>query len=226
MPPNSSGRKEGFPPVAKWKVTSLLLGVLFFVMLLLYFAEITPGGYPVLRAVLRSLAAVTLTSGIISVIFNLLIRQELASFWLDAIGVKASIEKAGLKHIELDFHVLDLRNYIRKSQKIDFCVIHAEKVIGNHARDFREFLSKPENELRACFLDKDSTCAPALIENFEYKDGQLNQMIESSIASLKSCIEDLRAQGKKTGRLRIWKQNLPPKHTFYRFDDAVLTCPR
>ena len=221
----SAKEKKRFPRVATWKLVSLVVGCLFVVVSFLYAAEQIPDTYPVLKRVLQSLAAIVLTSGIISVVANVLVRRELARFWLDAIGIKESVERAGLQEIDTDFYAYDFRGHIRGARAIDICVIHDEKWFGNRLNDFREFLSKADSELRVCLLDENSTCAPALTENFSYEEGELARKINNSIFALKSCIEEAQKEGKETGHLLIYKQNLPPKHTYYRFDDVLIIVP-
>lgn len=192
---------------------------------LLYGAEKVPQGYPVAKSVVQSSAALLLTSGIVSVIANFLVRRELAQFWLAAIGVRDAVTIGGLYDIGLDFHSYDFHTLTREAGKIDLCVIHADKWIGHRLNDFKEFLSHKDHELRVCLLHEQSHVVPVLSTDFNYKTDDLARKITGSVNALKLCIDDLEKQGQSTGWLRIWKHHRAPKHTYYRFDDHLFLVP-
>ena len=161
-----------FPRMAVWKLASLIFFVLFVVVGLLYLAEFIPLKHPVARSIIQSLAALLLTSGIVSLIANLLVRQELARFWLDAIGVRESIDRGGLYDIGLDFYAYDFRSLITNSKHIDIYVIHMDKWLGNRLNDFRDFLSHKDHELRVCLLDEKSPMRTSSLPGFQLPRGR------------------------------------------------------
>jgi len=221
-----SARKiREFPPLAIWRGIAVSFGLLTLIFGLLYGAEFVPQNHPVLRSVIQSVAALLLTSGIVSLILNLLVRKQLATFWLSAIGVKESVDESGLNDICLDFYAYDFGILIREAKKIDAYVIHADKWIGNRINDFREFLSYESHELRICFLSEDSLCAPVLSKEFNYKEGQLSSKIDNSIKAIKSLIEEIEKTERHTAWVRVWKQCRTPKYTYYRFDDRFVFVP-
>ena len=204
---------------------ALGLGFLVVIFALLYGAEFVPENHPVLRKVIQSLAALLLTSGIVSIFLNLLVRKQLVRFWLDAIGVKESIELAGLHEICLDFYAYEFGTLIRESKRIDTYVIHADKWIGNRINDFREFLSRKDHEFRICFLDEDSPCVPVLSKEFNYEEGQMASKVQTSISAIRSLIDENTKSGQSSAWVRIWKQTRTPKYTYYRFDDKFVFVP-
>jgi len=80
-----------------------------------------------------------------------------------------------------------------------------------------------EKALKALF-QKDVRTINEHIQNV-FEEGELARKINNSIFALKSCIEEAQKEGKETGHLLIYKQNLPPKHTYYRFDDVLIIVP-
>ena len=221
----STNKRGEFPPLAIWRLAAISLGLLAIIFALLYGAEFVPENHPVLRKVIQSLAALLLTSGLVSIILNLFVRKQLARFWLDAIGVRESIELAGLKDIELDFYAYDFRPLIRESKRIDIYVIHADKWLGNRINDFREFLSHKDHELRVCFLDENSPCAAVLSNDFSYPEGLLASKIENSRNAIRSIVNEIGRTDQKPAWVRIWKQNRTPKYTYYRFDETLVFVP-
>lgn len=194
-----------FPPLAKWKIAALAAALAAAVFGLLYGAEFIQPNHPVFKSATQSLAALLLTSGIVSLIANALVRRELSSFWLKAIGIRDSISEAGLFDVGLDFQSYDFHSLIREAAKIDLCFIHAEKWVGSRLIDFKEFLSHRDRELRVCLLDENSACTGALSSDFGYSDGDLARKITTSVEGLRSCVDDLAKAGQSTGWLRIWK---------------------
>jgi hypothetical protein len=221
----SSAQRNAFPPLASWKLTTLIALLAAGVFALLYGAELVPPSHTVFKNVLQSFAALLLTSGIVSVIANILVRRELADFWLSAIGVRDAVSAAGLCDVGLDFQSYDFHSLVREAGNIDLCVIHADKWIGSRLNDFKEFLSHRDHELRVCLLHEDSDAGPVLSADFHYKPGDLQQRIASSVEALRSCIVDLENANHITGWLRIWKHRRAPKHTYYRFDDQLFLVP-
>jgi hypothetical protein len=221
----SINKRSEFPPLAICRLAAISLGVLVLIFALLYFAEFVPDNHPVFRKVIQSLAALLLTSGLVSIMLYHFVRKQLTRFWLDAIGVKESIELAGLRHIELDFYAYDFHSLIRESKQIDIYVIHADKWLGNRLNDFREFLSHKDHELRVCFLDENSPGASALSEDFGYPAGLLASKIENSQNAILSIVSEIGNTGQKPAWVRIWKQNRIPRYTYYRFDETFVFVP-
>ena len=221
----SSRQQNAFPDLATWKLVALLALLAVCVFALLYCAELVPLKYVVVKSVIQSFAALLLTSGIVSVIANLLVRREIAEFWLTAIGVREAVSAAGLWDIGLDFQSYDFHSLIRDATSIDLCVIHADKWIGSRLNDFKEFLSHKDHELRACLLHEGSEVAPVLSADFRYKPGDMEQRIGRSVEGLRSCIDDLEKMGQTTGWLRIWKHRRAPKYTYYRFHHRLFLVP-
>src|SRR5260370_38921679 len=114
----STNKRGEFPPLAICRLAAISLSVLVLIFALLYGAEFVPDNHPVFRKVIQSMAALLLTSCLVSIMLNLFVRKQLARFWLDAIGVRESIELAGLRHIELDFYAYDFHTLIRESKLI------------------------------------------------------------------------------------------------------------
>lgn len=224
---NSMSRKKQktFPSMASWKLATLVALIAACVFALLYGAQFIPPYHPVFKSAVQSFAALLLTSGILSVISSILVRRELANFWLNAIGVRDSVSTSGLYDVEMDFQSYDFHTLVRDAKRIDLCFIHAEKFIGNRLNDFKEFLSHKDHELRVCLLREDCSCAQSLSEDFNYKEGELAQKINNSIAALQSCIADLEKANQSTGWVRIWKHRRGPKYTYYRFDDLLFLIP-
>lgn len=218
-------RTKTIPLLAVWKLIALVAFMATLIFALLYFAEIIPPESIVLKNVVKSLAALILTSGIISVAMSILVRKELTTFWLEAIGIRDAVARAGLYDIGLDFHSYDFHSLVREASKIDVLVIHGDKWFGNRSNDFKEFLSHKDHELTVCLLDGDSEIGNHLSQDFKYKSGQLTQRVENTIECLRSCIADLERAGQSTGWVRIWKHQRAPKHTYYRFDDRLFLVP-
>jgi hypothetical protein len=221
----ATGHHTVFPPLTTAKLFGLIAAIVAVVFALLYAAQFVPPQHPVLRAAIQSFAALLLTSGIVSVIFNILVRRELADFWLAAIGVRDTVSIAGVYDVGLDFNAYDFRTLVREAKDIDLCVIHADKWIGSRLNDFKEFLSHTDHKLRVCLLHEESDSVPVLSRDFRYKDGELKQKIDSAVAALQSCITELQKANQSTGWLRIWKHHRAPKHTYYRFDDLFFLVP-
>ncbi len=221
----SASKHREFPPLAIWRLIAVSFALLALIFGLLYLAEFIPDKHPVLRKVIQSLAALILTSGVVSVILNLLVRRQLARFWLDAIGVRESIDTSGLREICMDFYAYDFRTLIRESKKIDIYVIHADKWVGSRLNDLREFLSHKDHELRACVLDENSPCASVLSKEFGYAEGHMAKIVENTISAIRSGVEDLEKSDQSAAWVRIWKQNRTPKYTYYRFDDTFVFVP-
>jgi hypothetical protein len=99
-----------------------------------------PHEWVVRRTVIRSFAALILTSGIISILTGLLIRQELANFWLSAIGVGEAVQDSGIFAFGADFRSFDFRTPMRSSKSADICVIHNEEWFRSHLNDIGDFL--------------------------------------------------------------------------------------
>jgi len=220
----ATGHKT-IPQIAKWKLIALMSSLAAVVSALLFVAVKIPSDWIVSKSVIQSFAALVLTSGIVSVIANILVRHELTTFWLSAIGVRDSVTKAGLCDVSVDFHSYDFYSLISASSHVDVMVIQGEKWFGNRLNDFKAFLSHKDHELRVCLLHEDSDIAPYLSKDFGYKDGELKQRLDGTIACLTTCISDLKKTGQSAGWLRIWKHRRAPKHSYYRFDRLHLLVP-
>lgn len=216
---------SAIPILAVWKLVALIVALTAVIFALLYWAEEIPAGHTVLKNVLQSFAALLLTSGIVSVVANILVRNELTTFWMEAIGIRDSVVRGGLWDIGLDFHSYDFHTLIREASKIDIFVIHGDKWFSNRLNDFKTFLSHRDHELRVCLLDGEGEIATHLSEDFHYKSGELAQRTANTIECLHSCIIELERVGQSTGWIRIWKHKRAPKHTYYRFDDKLLLVP-
>lgn len=222
---DSHKASKEFPAIAKWKLISTISGSLLLGIGLLCLNEKIPAPYDVTKKVIENLAVLSLTAGMFTIVGNILVYQELAKFWLDAIGIKQTIAQSGLREVDLDFYAYDFRSLIVEAKTIDILVIHADKWIGNRLNDLRQFLSHSGNELRVCLLDEAAHCGQALAEDFHYGEGVLAQKIQNVEGTLRGSMKDLGKSGKKTGRLRIWKHKLIPKYTYYRFDDTLAFVP-
>ena len=161
--------KFGFPRIVTWRTAFLIVLCLLLMVSLLYAAERVPDAHPVFRRIIQSLAAIILTSGIISIASNLLVHKELADFWLDAVGIRESLQLAGLVQIGLDFQDFDFRKHLQATNEIDILVIYASTWLKQHINDLKEFLSKPRNHMRVCVLNESSSCVPSFAESFGMK---------------------------------------------------------
>jgi hypothetical protein len=220
--PHRTGR---IPQITKWKlallvVSSILVGVLGF-----WGAETIAAGHPIWTGIVRSISEALFISGTISVIADLLLRRDLAAFWLDAIGVRESIQISGFDQIALDYNHFDFAGWFQGGREVDVCVIYAAPWMGNEYNNIKEFLSRERTLARFCVLDMESGCVESFEKSFKYPKGELINRIKQTVESLRSCAEGLRAEGKLAGRLMIYKHDRPPRYTYYRFDEKIAFVP-
>lgn len=220
------GRRATYPPVAKLKLVVLVLLLAVAVLGLLLWSEYIPHEWIVARNVVRSFAALLLTSGIISIFTSLLVRQELARFWLSAIGISDAVQESGVFAFGADFNSFDFRNPMRTSKSVDICVIHNESWFHSHKNDIADYLLHRDRTLRVCLLDEQiEDVGAALTRDFRYESGKLQRKIDTAFATLTSCVDDLQKDGQSTGHLQVWKHHRMPRHTYYRFDDDAFLVP-
>jgi hypothetical protein len=225
MASDGSQRSGLIPQIAKWKLALLVVSMILLAVLGFWGAEKLAASHPVLADIARSISELLFLSGTVSVIADLLLRRDLAAFWLDAIGVRDSIRDAALDQIAPDFNHFDFPGWFRKGREIDVCVIHAATWLGSEYNDIKEFLSRPGTLIRFCMLGEASSCIDSFEESFQYDKGELKERISKSVDLLQSCAEGLRSSGSLAGRLMIYKHDRPPRYTYYRFDDTVAFVP-
>ena len=213
------------PKITKLKLALIVVSMILLAVLGFWGTEKIATSHPILADIARSISELLFLSGVVSVIADLLLRKDLAAFWLDAIGVHDSIRDAGLEQITLDFHHFDFADWFRHAREVDICVIHATPWVGTEYNDIKALLSREGTLARFCVLDENSPCLDSFEESFRYPKGELRDRITKTVGSLRYCAEDLRTQGELRGQLKIYKHNRPPRYTSYRFDERIAFVP-
>lgn len=168
-----------------------------------------------LRNVIQNVAAVLITSGLLSWWSAYLAREQNNAVWRAALQRRDSLVDAGI--VSVTKWKLDIP---REAKSIDMLLIRGHTFFSNQATSLREVLANSRSRVRICITRPASVWVAPLASKFDETPQVTHGKIVDTLKLVAKEAKLAKEQGKKS-RVELRVHDLMPAYTYYRFDDKV-----
>lgn len=186
---------------------------------MLWFAAAKLEPTSVIYSVTNSVAGALLTTGGLSVAWELISRRAFAVELVNRFRLSEDVIHSGLVGVRNDWQTaLDWNETVKSSQSIDVIVAYSERWYTQNEAAFRTFVQRPGNKLRVYLADPDNEDVIRLLSE-KYAD----RSTERIRGKVKETVEHLRSEADRyRGNIEIYYYTKPLDFAVYRFNDTFL----
>ena len=200
-------------------VVILGIGLILASLLLFWFAEAALKAPGTLHAITNSIAGALLTTGGLSLAWELVSRRAFAVELINRFRLSEDVTRSGLVGVRNDWQtVIDWNETIRSSQSIVVVVAYSERWYTHNEAALRNFLQRSGNTLRVYLADPASDEALRLLSD-KYSDRSVDRIR----GKIEETVEHLQSEANRyQGSIEIHYYTKPLDFAFYRFNDSIL----
>ena len=171
--------------------------------------------------VVGNMATALLVSGMISLLYEGLMRENHDEEMARLHNISTSIIRSGLGNIYTDSIKYDFAPLIREAEKFYAIMNDGLRWVGNNSTELEKRFNKENTETEFYLVNPDGDFCKALAIKTDVDPGSLKKKIEEAVDLLKSTYR----KSEKKGSLKIYYlKNYPTQSIFYS-DKKVVTTP-
>lgn len=168
--------------------------------------------------ILNNIASVLLVSGIVSIINEYVLRNQLIDTIYNKTGLKEDINKAGLAKIFLDINKVDYEKFFeKKCTQIDIVHVYGKSWTSKHLKMFTEKLKKEKCKIRVFLVSPDSEFIKPLSTFYNVSEEELKTNMNSVIKMWK----EINEKGNK-GIVEVYYHKGNPTASFYKANNSII----
>lgn len=206
----------------------VVLSLAIFGMAGLFLSECIEGG--VWKNIVNQVSLAVLISGILGIINEYILKETLVELILDKLRIKSEVDVAGLEEILPGITEINYKDYFKRAKRnVDIVHIYGRTWTNNNIDEIMDRVMSYNCKVRVILVDPDSPFVPGLENHFDYKDGELKQLIEdvSSIWKGKYIKKEKipatkKKKEKKIGTIELYYHKGQPTNSMYRIDDRII----
>lgn len=205
--------------IATWQigVTLLALGALSFIAIGLW---LDPNGTT--SRILAPIAGAILTTGLISLGWELTSRRAFADELDRRYNLTQDIKSSGLLSINKDYQsIIDWDHEIEAASTIEVAIAYSSTWFTSHESAFQRFLSNPKKTLTCFIADRnDSDTIRQMVSRFPSRNE--SRIVQGSSDTESRIREAAENAGSAGAKLHIIPYKRPLDFALYRFDEKIL----
>lgn len=171
------------------------------------------------KGVFSNIGSAILVAGILTVMSEYVLKNELIEFLLEKVKLKTQIDSMGLEEIHSSASKIDYTKILSNSiSSIDVVHTNGAEWIGRHMDIVREVLETKNCTIRVFLMSPSSVFLDAFAQHIKQPQEYIINRIQESVELWKSAVDVNVLKGK----LKIYYHNVNPTSSLVRVDNRII----